>query len=104
MATLTRFSLAHKRLVVVFWLLVALVGIASASKATKAFSDQYSVPGREGYETNTAIARTFGDGGDTPPLVAVITLPAGTSVDSSAVRRGLTEVAARIEQAIPHVR
>src|SRR5215467_15827026 len=104
MATLTRFSLAHKRLVVVFWLLVALVGIASASKATKAFSDQYSVPGREGYETNTTIARTFGNGGDTPPLVAVITLPSGVRVDSATVRRGSAEVAARVERAIPRVR
>jgi RND superfamily putative drug exporter len=104
MASLTRFSLAHKRLVVLAWLLVAVVGIASASKATKAFSDQYSVPGREGYEANTAIARTFGNGGDTPPLVPVITLRAGTSVDSATVRRGLTEVAARIEHAIPHIR
>jgi RND superfamily putative drug exporter len=104
MASLTRFSLVHKRLVVLFWLLVAVIGIASASSATKAFSDQYSVPGREGYETNTAIARTFGNGGDTPPLVPVITLPAGTNVNSLAVRRGLTEVAARIERAIPHVR
>ena len=38
MASLTRFSLAHKRLVVLFWVLVAVIGIASASKATKAFS------------------------------------------------------------------
>jgi len=104
MATVTRFSLAHKRLVVLAWLLVAVVGIASASKVTKAFSDQYTVPGREGYETNTAIARIFGNGGDTPPLVPVITLPAGTSVSSAAVTRGLTKVAARIEQAIPRVR
>jgi len=104
MASLTRFSLAHKRLVVLFWLLVALVGIASASKATKAFSDEYSVPGREGYATNTAIARTFGNGGDTPPLVPVVALPAGTSVDSAAFRRGLAEVTDRIERAIPHVR
>ena len=55
MISLTRFALAHKRLVAVSWLAVALVGIAFAGKATKAFSDQYSVPGREGYETNAAI-------------------------------------------------
>jgi RND superfamily putative drug exporter len=104
MASLTRFSLAHKRLVVLAWLLVAVVGLASSSKVTKAFSDQYTVPGREGYEANTAIARTFGNGGDTPPLVPVITLRAGSSVNSVSVRRGLTEVATRIERAIPHVR
>jgi RND superfamily putative drug exporter len=89
---------------VIFWVLVAVIGIATSSRATQAFSDQYTVPGREGYETNKTIARTFGNGGDTPPLVAVITLPAGVSVDSAAVRQGSTEVAARIERAIPGVR
>src|SRR5215831_71412 len=87
MASLTRFSLSHRRLVVFVWLLVAVVGIASASKVTKAFSDQYTVPGREGYETNTAIARAFGNGGDTPPLVPVITLPSRTRVALRAGRR-----------------
>lgn len=104
MAAITRFSLAHKWLVVAFWVLVTVVGLASASRVTKAFSDQYSVPGREGYETNMTIDRRFGNGGTTPPLVPVVTLPVGTSLDSAAVRSGLTEVANRIEQVIPHVR
>jgi putative drug exporter of the RND superfamily len=104
MISLTRFALAHKRLVAVSWLAVALVGIAFAGQATKAFSDQYSVPGREGYETNAAISRAFGNGGDSAPLVAVVTLPRGVSVDSGSVGRGLTELANRIERAVPHTR
>jgi RND superfamily putative drug exporter len=103
-ASITRWVLAHRRLVVVFWVLVTLVGIASVSSATKAFSDQFSVPGREGYETNTAITRTFGNGGNSAPLVAVVTLPAGASIDSRAVRGALGQVASRIEAAVPHVR
>ena len=38
MASLTRWVLAHKRLVVVFWVLMTLVGIASAGPATKALT------------------------------------------------------------------
>jgi RND superfamily putative drug exporter len=104
MISLTRFVLAHKRLVAAFWLAVALVGVATAGRATKAFSDQYSVPGREGYETNAAIGRTFGNGGNGPPLVPVVTLPRGVRVDSASVRRGLTAAADRIERAVPHTR
>src|SRR5262249_14116242 len=100
MISLTRFALAHKRLVAVSWLAVALLGIAFAGKATKAFSAQYSVPGREGYDTNAAITRAFGNGGNSPPLVPVVTLPRGVSVNSSSVTRGLTELANRIENAV----
>ncbi len=101
---LTRFVLRHRRLVVAFWLVFALVGIVFAGRATSAFSDQYSVPGKEGYETNAAIARTFGNGGDGPPLVPVVTLPRGTAVGSPQVTAGLDDVARRIRRAVPGVR
>jgi putative drug exporter of the RND superfamily len=104
MASLTRFSLTHKRLVVAFWLLLAVAGIASAGKATKAFSDQYSVPGREGYETNAAITRTFANGGNSPPIVVVATLPATARVDSAAVRTQLRHAEDEIVRAVPRVR
>src|SRR6202142_2052933 len=83
--SISRWSLAHKRLVVLVWLTVTAIGIASAGAATKALSDQYSVPGREGYQTNRAIAQTFGTGGDHAPLVPVVTLPAATAGTPTAV-------------------
>jgi RND superfamily putative drug exporter len=101
---LTRSVLAHRRLVGALWLIVTVAGIASVGSASKAFSDQYSVPGREGFETNAAITRAFGTGGDDAPLVPVLTLPAGTKVDSAAVRTGLDGVAGRLQRAIPGVR
>jgi putative drug exporter of the RND superfamily len=101
---LTRFVLRHRRLVVAFWLAVALAGIVSAGRATSAFSDEYAVPGKEGYETNAAIARTLGNGGDGPPLVPVVTLPRGTEAGSARVTTGLDAVARRIRHAVPGVR
>jgi putative drug exporter of the RND superfamily len=101
---LTRFVLRHARLVAVFWLIVTVAGIASVASATSSFSDQYSVPGREGYQTNAAITRAFGNGGDSAPLVPVVTLPAGVTADSPSVKAGLEDVARRIEQTVPHVR
>jgi putative drug exporter of the RND superfamily len=104
MTSLTRFVLRHRLAVAVCWLVVTLVGIASIGRATSAFSDQYSVPGREGYQTNTAISRMLGNGGDSAPLVAVVTLPPGMRASSPAAQRGVADVARRIGAAVPGAR
>ena len=51
--------LAHKRLVVIFWVVITLVGMASASSATKALKQKFSVPGKEGWVVNQQIAHTM---------------------------------------------
>jgi RND superfamily putative drug exporter len=104
LARLTRFVLQHRRLVVGFWLLMTLAGIAFAGRATKALSQEFSVPGREGSVTNALITRTYGNGGDLAPLVPVVRLPAGTSIDTPSVREGLHEIVVRIERAVPGAR
>jgi RND superfamily putative drug exporter len=101
---LTRFVLRHRRQVVVFWLLWTFAGMAGVGSAYKALSDQYTVPGREGYETNAAITRAFGNGGNDAPLVAVVTLPWGVSVGSRAAVSGIDDVASRIERAVRYTR
>ncbi len=100
MTAITRFVLAHKRLVAAIWIVLTIAGIATVNQATKSFSSQFSVPGREGYETNLQITRLFGGGGNNAPLLAVVTLPAGTTVSSPAARAGLTEVDDRLERAL----
>ena len=97
----TRWVLAHKRIVASFWLLVTVVGIATVGSSTHSFSKEFSVPGREGFVTNDRIARIFHNGGNNAPLLAVVTLPAGTSVSSPAVRAGLDMVAVKLQRAIP---
>lgn len=87
-----------------FWLAVTAAGIASSGAAFKAFSDQYSVPGREGYETNAAITREFGNGGNSAPIVAVVTLPGNSTVDAAPVRTALRSIDTRIARAVAHVR
>src|SRR5438132_2416727 len=90
---ITAFVLAHKRLVVGFWVLVTLVGMASAGSSTKALKQKFSVPGKEGWITNEQITREFrGTGGNNAPLLAVVTLPAGKDVSSAPVRTGLQGV------------
>ena len=102
MSSLTRWVLAHKRTVVLFWLVLTVAGIAVAGPAIDALTPGYSVPGREGWETNQAIAARYGDtGGDTAPLVPVVTLPEGTTVDTSGVRAELAVVDERLREALP---
>src|SRR5713226_4504757 len=72
---LTDWVLRHRRLVLVFWLAAAVAGLASASSATHALSQRSALPGKPGYEANLLIERLYGNGGATPPYVAVLALP-----------------------------
>jgi RND superfamily putative drug exporter len=102
---LTRWVLAHKRIVVSFWVVLTIVGIAAAGPASKALKQKFSVPGRQGYETNVQIAKRYsGTGGEHSPFVPVVTLPAGKTVDSAGVRAELRAVDARLERALPDSR
>jgi RND superfamily putative drug exporter len=102
---IARFALAHKRVVVAFWVLLTLVGMASAGSASKAMKQKFSVPGREGWETNQLIQRDFrGTGGPGGPLLAVVSLPPGESVSSRGVRAGLSGVEGRLRRTLPGAR
>src|SRR5215216_1940597 len=102
MSALTRWVLAHKRIVVVFWLVLTVAGIAAAGPASNALDPEFSVPDKEGWETNVAIAERYrGTGGDTAPLLPVVTLPKGETVRSPGVRADLSRVDARLERALP---
>ena len=104
LATLTRWVLAHKRLVTGFWLLVTVVAFGAIGPAGDALSREFPLPGREGYETNREIAARYGNGGDVFPLVPVVTLPSGTTVDSPGVRAELGAALARVQAALPGAR
>ncbi|HYJ20963.1 MAG TPA: MMPL family transporter, partial [Solirubrobacterales bacterium] len=105
MSSLTRWVLAHKRIVIGLWVALTIAGAAAAGPATDALEPEFSVPNKEGWETNVAIAERYrGTGGDTAPLVPVVTLPEGESVDSPAVRRDLARVDARLQEALPAAR
>jgi RND superfamily putative drug exporter len=105
MAQITRWVLAHRRIVVAFWVILTLVGIGSAGSATKALKQKFSVPGKEGWVTNQQIAKRFhGTGGNAAPLVPVVTLPAGKTVSSPGVASALRALEARVERALPGAR
>ncbi len=105
MASLTRWVLAHKRTVVITWIVLTIAGMAAAGPASEALEPEFSVPDKEGWETNVEIANTyFGTGGDTSPLLPVATIPPGESVDSPAVKADLARLDKRLEKALPNSR
>jgi putative drug exporter of the RND superfamily len=105
MSSLTRWVLSHKRTVVLAWVVLTIAGIAAAGPASDALKPEFSVPDKEGWETNVTIAERYrGTGGESPPLVPVVTIPAGESVGSPAVKRDLEAIDARLERALPQAR
>jgi putative drug exporter of the RND superfamily len=104
MQRLTRRVLQHKRFVAIGWLLLTIVGIGAAGPASEALDQRFSVPGREGWEASQEIQRIWGNGGETLPLVPVVTLPKGTTVDSPGVKDQLTKVEETARNAVPRSR
>jgi putative drug exporter of the RND superfamily len=101
-SSLTRWVLAHKSTVIISWLVFAIAGVVAAGPASDALVPGFSVPNKEGWETNQAIAARYGDtGGDTAPLVPVVTLPEGAEVDSPGVRAELAAIDERLREALP---
>jgi RND superfamily putative drug exporter len=104
MPALARWVLHHKRLVVGFWVAVTIAAFAAIGPAGKSLSQQFGVPGREGFQTNQRIAAIYGSGGDVAPLVPVVQLPRGTTVDSPGVENELAGALARVKAALPEAR
>jgi RND superfamily putative drug exporter len=101
-APLTRWVLAHKKTVVISWILLTIAGVMAAGPASKALDQKFSVPNKEGWETNEAIAAKYnGTGGDTSPLLPVVTIPNGQSVDSPQVKRDLTKLDDTLAKTLP---
>ncbi|HET8752481.1 MAG TPA: MMPL family transporter, partial [Gaiellaceae bacterium] len=104
MPALVRWVLRHKRLVAGFWVAVTIAAFAAIGPAGKSLSQQFSVPGREGFQANQRIAAIYGSGGDVAPLVPVVQLPKGTTVDSPGVKNELGSALARVKAALPKAR
>jgi putative drug exporter of the RND superfamily len=104
-SSLTRWVLAHKRVVVITWIALTIGGIAAAGPASKALKGEFSVPGKEGWKTTVAIAERYGtDRNGSKPLVPVVTLPDGKTVRSPGVQAELHRVDERLKAALPGAR
>ncbi|MGH8894531.1 MAG: MMPL family transporter [Actinomycetes bacterium] len=102
MVRLTEFVLRHRKLVMLFWLVVLVVGGLSASRAAERLTLDFSLPGQPGYETETEILETYDNGGSNQPTIAVVTVPEGTTVENEMDR--ITPVLEDVQRALPGTR
>jgi RND superfamily putative drug exporter len=102
MLALTRFVLGHKRLVVVFWLVVTALGVLTVAGTTKRLTNSFAMPGRS-FEVNQRIVQLYGNGGSQAPYVPVLTVPAGQRVTDPAVAAKVAAVLSAARQ-VPGVR
>jgi RND superfamily putative drug exporter len=72
--------LRHRRLIMLFWLLVIVVGGAVSSTVSNRLTVDFSLPGQPGTETGLKIKKLLGNGGDTNPYVVTVTLPSGQRI------------------------
>lgn len=100
-ARVARWSLRHRWFVAAGWLVLTLAGALSAAQAGSRLSFTFDLPGQPAFETNSAIVSHFGSGGDNPPLVAVVRLPAGSTVDAPGVGSALTDAFGKAGHALP---
>jgi len=101
MTAMTRWVLSHKMLVAGLWIAVAIGGFAAMKPAGDALSTSFDIPGSEAFSANSHIEQTYGNGGDVAPIVPVVTLPRGTTVDSPGVAEELTAAVAKVKAAVP---
>ena len=101
MAALTDWVLRHKRLVLGLWLVIWIAAIAAIGPASSSLSQQFNIPGREGFETNKELSEIYGAGGDVAPIVPVVTLSEGKTVDSPGVRAELGAALEKVQAALP---
>jgi putative drug exporter of the RND superfamily len=99
---LARFVLAHRRLVVLLWVLLLPAGIYGASHVSNRLSTDFSLPGQPGYETAKQITHMYGNGGEATPSVVLVSLPPGQTVARDA--RQLGRAFERARAAVPRDR
>ncbi|SEN74013.1 MMPL family transporter [Actinacidiphila rubida] len=103
-ARVARWSVRHRWLVIAVWLVAALAGGVAAGQSGGRLTFRFDLPGQPAFETNAAIVSHFGSGGDNPPLVAVVRLPSGRTVDSPGVDGELAGAFGKAAQALPGAR
>ena len=66
---LAHLVMRHRRLVIVAWIVLTLLGVYSAMAVSNRWLEQFSIPGYSAYEANQRTLKTFGTGGQPPHVV-----------------------------------
>ena len=103
MRSFTRWVLARRRAVVVAWVVIAVAAFASVSASVDALSVEFDLPGRESTDAATLIEERYGNGGPlvAGPIVQVVQLPEGASIDEPGVRASVGDAFGAVADSIP---
>lgn len=96
MERLTTFVLAHRRAVMLAWLLLTLAGFATLGSTTKRLSTEFKLPGQPSYIADNKIESLYHNGGNTVPIVVAATAPSGASADPAVADKVFAAAAAAV--------
>lgn len=92
MIAFARWLLRYKLVVALIWVVMFGAGLVAVGTVNERLTAGFSFPGQSGYEANQAILARYDNGGPGQPVIPVVTLPEGRTVDDQAVDDQLTEV------------
>src|ERR1043165_5625807 len=95
LASLGRLIHRRRGLVLGAWILLTIFGVFGATKMSKRWFQQFSIPGYSAYETNQRVLHTFGNG-EAPPIVLVF-----HSSGDVTKERGIQDAVAAAQRANP---
>ncbi|WP_211210941.1 MMPL family transporter [Sporichthya polymorpha] len=98
---LAHFVLLHRRLVILGWALMFVIGGMTAAKVPDRLNIDFSLPGQQGYETSKDVLEEFGNGGPTSntPVIVTATVPEGQTIPDRA--SDIEPVLAKLGEIIP---
>ncbi|MDQ3656458.1 MAG: MMPL family transporter [Chloroflexota bacterium] len=102
--SISRFVLRHKVWVALLWLIVTITSVATLPWVFDNLSESFDMPGSESADMAAETAATYGNDGSFAPLVMVVTLPEGQSVESAGVREEWLALEAQVIAAEPSAR
>jgi RND superfamily putative drug exporter len=83
MLKITRFALTHRRLIVLAWVALTILGALTVSFTNSHLSHSVAYPGTPGSEANEHIRGRFGLDGHEQPALALLRLPPGRTMRSA---------------------
>ncbi|MXM68580.1 MMPL family transporter [Streptomyces sp. HUCO-GS316] len=97
MERMTRWVLSHRLPVVLVWVVLTLAGGALSGSTIDKLSYESRLPDKPSQAANDALAQRFAQtGGKNAPLLLVVTVPQGTTVDDDGVRKQWGDLIAEV--------